>query len=89
MVRKAKEMTSAELAAQADELSAKAKQLRKEANAAKRREKREAEKRAAEQLARNEAAAFQYSKTMKINTPEGKSASVYEWVMESYLASAL
>ena len=83
----AKEMTSIELLAQAEELTAQAKQLRKEANAAKRREKREAEKRAAEKLARDEIAAFQYAKGVTVKNAEGDSVSVYDWVMREYLQS--
>ena len=81
-----KPRTSDELAAQADELMAQAKAMRKEANAAKRREKREAEKRAAEQLARDEAGAIQYAKKMTI-TVSGETVCVYDWLMDAYRKS--
>lgn len=81
-----KPKTADELSALADKLAEQAKAARKEAQAAKRREAREAEQRAKEQLARDEIAAFQFSKNMAVNN-DGKRISVYDWVMSDWRKS--
>ena len=84
---KAPEPSAAEYAALAAEYTAKAKEARKQAKAAARREQREAEQRAAEQLARDEAGAIQYAKKLTVNDADGHPVAVYDWLMDAYRKS--